>query len=292
MRIDEWTIDMGATDRGSSQRLAKMLNQPFAGLTGRGGEGPWVLSPNEDRIGCSLTIEAGREQFCVKTGNALAEYLVSEKEPSLLRAVMSKRFGLRSDSIETDVLISEAIVLLDGEPETEADTGRGRNRRIRKWGRTFAAYLKDNSYIHLDGFIRFRLKDYFAEVREAAETALEERAMERQYQEFVKLLQSMVEWQEVRLPAVHLLHSGGHAFQLYDEQMRPLEREEEEPNASPAPVEGVNADEQEESMLVSRLLAASPRHLYIYTPEPDAQVIRTLLGIFGERAAICPKMPT
>lgn len=291
MRRDEWTIDTGA-DRASSRRLATMLNQPFAGLTGSGGEGPWELSPHGERIGCSLTIETGREQFCVKTGDALAEYLITEREPALLRSVMHKQFGMRTDSIETDVLISEAIILLDGEPEAESDAGRGRARRIRKWGRAFAAYLKDHSHMHLEGFIRFRLKEYIAEVREAAETALEERAMERQYQEFVSLLQTMVQWQEVRVPAVHLLHSGGHAFQLYDEDMRPLERGEEEANAQAPAVDGEDADEQEESLLVSRLLAASPRHLYIYTPEPDAQVIRTLLGIFGERAAICPKLPT
>nr|WP_260440154.1 putative sporulation protein YtxC [Cohnella lubricantis] len=228
----------------------------------------------------------------MKTGHALAEYLVTEKEPSLLRSVMHKQFGLRADGIETDVLISEAIVLMDGEPEAGSEAGRGRARRIRKWGRVFAAFLKDHSHMHLDGFIRFRLKEYFAEIREAAETALEERAMERQYQEFVTLLQSMVQWQEVRLPAVHLLHSGGHAFRMYDEKMRPLERDEEEVDESLAETRGEGVEDQEESMLVSRLLAASPRHLYIYTPEPDAQVIRTLLGIFGERAAICPKLPT
>lgn len=269
-----------------------MLNQSFAGLKGSGGEGPWQLSPDEERIGCSLRIETGREQFCVKTGDALADYLLTEREPVVLRSLMHKHFDLRADSIETDVLISEAIILLNGEPEENADTGKGRSRRIRKWGRVFAAYLKDHSHMHLEGFIRFRLKEYFAEVREAAETALEERAMERQYQEFVTLLQSMVQWQEVRVPAVHLLHSGGHAFQLYDEKMRPLEREEELADSPKSVIQGEESDDQEESLLVSRLLAASPRHLYIYTPEPDAQVIRTLLGIFGERAAICTKMPT
>lgn len=292
MSRDEWTIEAGA-DRGSSQRLTTMLNEPLAGLTGSGGEGPWRLSPRDGRIECGLTIETGREAFCVKAGQALAEYMVSDIEPGLLRQLMRTQFGLRTDGVETDVMISEAIALLDGEPEEDADpgaVGKGRARRIRKWGRLFASYLMEHSVLHLEGFIRFRLKDYMAELREAAETALEERAMERQYQEFVSLLQSMVQWQEVRVPAVHLLHSGGHAFRLYDEMMRPMEQAEEiDSHANEA---GEEEAEQEESMLVSRLLAASPRHLYIYTPEPDAQVIRTLLGIFGERAAICPKLPT
>ncbi|WP_051318028.1 putative sporulation protein YtxC [Cohnella thermotolerans] len=290
--MDEWTI-MPGTDLASAQRLAAMLNQPFAGLKGSGGEGPWALSAEDGAIRCCLTIEKGREQFCAKTGAALSEYMVTEREPALLRAIIHKKLGIKPDSVEADVMISEAIGLLDGEPESEGQTvGRGRSRRIRKWGQSFAAYLKDKAVLHLEGFIRFRLKDYEAEVREAAETAVEERLMERQYQEFVTLLQAMVEWQEVRVPAVHLLHSGGHAFRLLDDKMRPLDREAETFAVLPATPGGSVDEQEEESLLVSKLLAASPRHLYIHTREPEAQVIRTLLGIFGDRAALCPDMPT
>ncbi|MBB6691672.1 putative sporulation protein YtxC [Cohnella xylanilytica] len=293
MKRDEWTIDAGG-DRDSAARLTALLNQPFAGLTGRGGEGPWELSEADGRIRCALTIETGREDFCAKTGAALSEYIVAEREPALLRRLIRHPIGLKADNVEADVLVSEAIGLLDGEPEPGSEAlsaGRGRERRIRKWGQLFAAYLMEHEYLHVEGFIRFRLKDYEAEVREAAEAAVEERLMERQYQEFVTLLQSMVEWQEVRVPAVHVLHSGGHAFRLLDDKMRPLEKDAEAHEA-PRPADGNVLDEQEEeSLLVSRLLAASPRHLYIHTAEPDAQVIRTLLGIFGERAALCPDVP-
>nr|WP_273386399.1 putative sporulation protein YtxC [Cohnella zeiphila] len=238
-----------------------------------------------------MTIAKGREDFCGKTGAVLAEYMVTDREPAFLRQWLRMRFGLRSDGSEMDGAIADTVLLLNGEPEA-AGAGRGRQRRIRKWGPAFAAYLMENGFVHLEGFIRFRLKDYGTELREAAETAVEERLMERQYEEFVTLLQSMVAWQEVRLPAVHVMHAGGHAFRLLDEKMRPLERDggEEELLSEDEKTEGLTDEQEEESLLVSRLLAASPRHLYIHTAEPDAQVIRTLMGIFGERAALCPEM--
>jgi putative sporulation protein YtxC len=291
LKRDEWTIDPGV-DASLSRRLTAMLNKPFAGLADSKGQGPWTVTEPDGRIHCSLTIAKGREDFCGKTGAVLAEYMVTDREPAFLRQWLRSRFGLRGDGSETDVAVAEAILLLNGEPDA-AGSGRGRQRRIRKWGPTFAAYLKENSFVHLEGFIRFRLRDYDAELKEAAETAMEERLMERQYEEFVTLLQSMVAWQEVRVPAVHVMHAGGHAFRLLDEKMRPLERDGEEVPflLEEEPEDGIIADEQEEeSLLVSRLLAASPRHLYIHTAEPDAQVIRTLMGIFGERAALCPEM--
>lgn len=292
MKKDEWTIDTGAR-RDSSERLAAMLNQSFAGLSGSRGEGPWELSPEDGRVRCSLTIEKGREDFCGKTGIVLAEFIVSEREPILLRQWMNKKYGTRSDPVEIDVMISEAIGLLDG--DTAGDDGSsfyGRARRIKRWGQPFAAFLKENGFIHLEGFLRFRLKEYLTEVKEAAETAVEERMMDRQYKEFMSLLQSMVEWQEVRVQAVHVLHSGGHAFKLFDEKMQPLDKEAWMFEKSPDEEKWGHDEQEEESLLVSRLLAASPRQLYIHTHDPEAQVIRTLMGIFGERAAICPDMPT
>ncbi|WP_052476184.1 putative sporulation protein YtxC [Cohnella kolymensis] len=214
----------------------------------------------------------------------LADYTLTEQEPSLLRKIFQYRFGLK-DAVETDALIAEAVSLLDGEPGIgEIWAGVGRERRMRKLATRFSVYLEDFDRLHLDGFMRFRLSDYRAEVYEAAETAVEERLMETQYQEFMSLLKSMVEWQETRTPAVHVLHSGGFAFRLLDGEMRPLEDDvDADPDSDP--------DEEEESLVVSRLLAASPGQLYIHTPEPESQVIRTIIGIFGDRAALYPDMP-
>jgi putative sporulation protein YtxC len=143
--------------------------------------------------------------------------------------------------------------------------------------------LAEHDRLHVDGFVRFRLADYAAEVLEGAETALEEKRMERQYEEFMSLLKSMVEWQQTGISAVHVLHAGGHAFRLLDEDMRPLPRD--------GLTAGDCETDEEESILVSRLLAFSPRRLHIHTPEPDSQVIRTLIGIFGDRAALYPHHP-
>lgn len=170
--------------------------------------------------------------------------------------------------------------------------GERQERRLHKLALRFSHYLEEHERLHLDGFLRFRLSDYRAEVQEAAETAIEERMMEKQYQEFMTLLKSMVEWQETRTSTVHVLHSGGHAFRLLDEEMRPLEQDISELNAfSKKEFLEAQEEQEEESRVVSRLLAASPRHLYIHTPEPESQVIRTIIGIFGDRAAVYPDLP-
>ncbi|MDB4867368.1 MAG: hypothetical protein JWR03_1701 [Cohnella sp.] len=272
-------------DPGSLERLAAMLNRTVMGAEHAVDAIQWELSGDEGFIHCQFPLGPGpaaKRRSCEQVGQVLADFTLTEHEPQLLRRLFQDKLGVE-DAVEADALIAETVSLLDGVQEIgDPWPGKGRETRLRKLTTRFAAYLADHNRLHLDGFIRFRLGEYRSEVLEAAETALEERMVERQYEEFMALLKSMVEWQETRIPAVHVLHGGGHAFRLLDEDMRPLEREGQG---------GEEPSEEEESVLVSRLLAASPGQLYIHTPEPDSQVIRTLIGIFGDRAALYPHSP-
>lgn len=281
-------------DHLSLERLAGMLNRTVVGTENPVDSVQWELSREDGFIRCQFPLGPGpqdKKKYCDKVGRVLAEYTLSEQEPSLLRQLFQLRFGLK-DIVETDSLIAEAVSLLDGEPDIgDSWLGRGRERRLQKLTSRFSLYLEDHEHLHLDGFLRFRLSDYRNEVLEAAEAAIEERLMESQYQEFMTLLKSMVEWQETRISAVHVLHTGGHAFRLLDEEMRPLEQELVEVDDTEHGVAQAVLEEREESRVVSRLLAASPRQLFIHTPEPESQVIRTIIGIFGDRAALYPDLP-
>jgi putative sporulation protein YtxC len=272
-------------DPGSLERLAAMLNRTVKGPEQAVDAIQWELSGDDGFIRCQFPLGPGpaaKKKSCEQVGRVLADFTLTEHEPQLLRRFFTTKFGVQ-DAVETDALIAETVALLDDVQQIgDHWPAGGREKRLRKLTARFAAYLEEHHCLHLDGYIRFRLGEYRAEVLEAAETAMEERLAERQYEEFMALLKSMVEWQETRIPAVHVLHGGGHAFRLLDEDMRPLEQEHSD---DPDPTE------EEESVLVSRLLAASPGQLYIHTPEPESQVIRTLIGIFGDRAALYPHSP-
>ena len=287
-----------ASDPPSLERLAGMLGRTFVEADDPVDSIQWELSQEDGVIRCQFPVgpgPQGKKRSCDRVGKVLAEYTLSEQEPSLLRKLFRSKFGLK-DEMEADALIAEAVSLLDGEPDAVGGwMGRGRERRLQKLAARFSRYLEEHERLNLEGFLRFRLSDYRAEVKEAAEAAIEERMMERQYQEFMSLLKSMVEWQETRTSTVHVLHSGGHAFRLLDEEMRPLEQtgeaESDTMGHSKAGEEEGREEAEEESLVVSRLLAASPRQLYIHTPEPESQVIRTIIGIFGDRAALYPDLP-
>lgn len=287
MEREQWCVRLYGNLEMRTQ-LQKMMNDAFEGLADSAGQGPWQLADRGDAIVCRLDIVAGRREFCDKTGMVLAEFVLSVKEPHMLEKLMQSKLGTR-DVKEIRTGMKEAVILLNGDLpegesiESEGETGAGRKLRLGRMGMKLGEYLWEKGSVHLDGFIRFRMREYAEELKDAAESAACEMLMDRQYQEFMRLLQSMVKGQETGLPAIHVLHGGGQSPTLLDEKLRPLLDEQ-----AAEPILQAAADQQDrESLLVTRLLAASPRRLYIHTNEPDAQVVRTLMGIFGERAAIC-----
>ena len=50
--------------------------------------------------------------------------------------------------------------------------------------------------------------------------------MDRQYQEFISLLQYFVYIQEAKIPAAHLIHKGGHEFVILNDRMEPIDANE------------------------------------------------------------------
>jgi len=269
-------------DPGSLERLAAMLNRALQGPKQAVDAVQWELSGDGGHLQFQFPLGPGpaaKKSTCEQVGRVLAEFTLGEHEPQLLRRLLKEKFAIE-DEMETDALIAEAVALLDGVPDAGAiRSAQGRERRLRKLTACYADYLAKHNHLHVDGFIRFRLGEYRREVMEAVENVIADNVTERQYEAFMDMLRSMVSWQQTGIPTVHVLHAGGHAFRLLDEDMRPLEREDEHEKST---------DEEEDSLLVSRLLAASPGQLFIHTPEPDSQVIRTLIGIFGDRAALYP----
>jgi putative sporulation protein YtxC len=269
---------------GSLEKLAAMLNRSIKRPRFGADAMLWELAGDDGVIRFQMPASPGlaaRKNACQQIGRILAEYTLTEQEPLMLREYCHCQFGVK-DPVELDALVAEAVALLDGSPEQDtAGRSKGRERRLRKLAARFAAGLAEHERFHVDGYIRFRLKDYLAEVAEAAETAWEEKRQERQYQDFMELLKSLAQWQETGVPVVHVLHGGGQAFRLLDENMRPL----------PGGIGQDGEETGEENELVSRLLSVSPEQVHIHTPEPDSQVIRTLVFIFGERAALYPHNP-
>ncbi|MCR8644851.1 putative sporulation protein YtxC [Paenibacillus sp. N1-5-1-14] len=217
--------------------------------------------------------------------SVLAEHLLIEEEPRLLKDMIHKEFHYQ-EMKDIDAIEKYCEQFLNGEhTDTTAVSTEARNRRKSKISKSLYEYMEQHVSLNLDGYMRFRLGEYMEELREIVEYAIDEYTMEQQYQEFISLLKYFVYIQEAKVPIAHLIHKGGHEFEILNELMQPINPADFE---STLTMEHLEKDMNFEDMIVSTLITVSPASIFIHTREPDLSIIKTIRQIFEDRTEVCP----
>lgn len=144
-------------------------------------------------------------------------------------------------------------------------------------------YLDTASCLVLDGFVRFRLKGFVEELREAADAAVDDYMIEREYNEFIRLLKYFVDIQEPRIDEVHVVVRQGGLFRLLDSAGKVVDNDYLEGIAP----ELVDAEVDYEDLLMSALISVSPRKIVLHLG-PGEGVADTVRRVFEGRVSACP----
>jgi putative sporulation protein YtxC len=142
-------------------------------------------------------------------------------------------------------------------------------------------YMETNSRFYLEGFLRFRLKDYFKELEISIEKAVENFLVEQEYNEFLRLLRYFVEIQEPRIDEVHLLVNDKKSFSLLDEDRQPIQQDQLQ-----GALTELNQEVEYEDLLLSTLITISPRRIILHIVN-KTEIVETILNVFRERVQIC-----
>lgn len=149
---------------------------------------------------------------------------------------------------------------------------------------SISQYLESDSLLYLEGFLRFRLKEYFQEMEESIEKAIDNFLVEREYLEFIKLLRYFVEIQEPRIDEVHVLIKDQDSFYLLDEEKQPIE--EKQLQNVLAELHNENTEVDYDDLLLSALITISPRRIVIHALA-KIEIMDTIISVFRERVVIC-----
>ncbi|MDQ1910161.1 putative sporulation protein YtxC [Paenibacillus sp. GD4] len=232
-----------------------------------------------------FTLNAEVHSLYHDTAELLADYILDEAEADLLHMLIRREFDYDQEE-DIRSIMDYCLQMLDGSEETDEPMSgqKARQRRRHKIVLELEDYLQQNTELHLEGFLRFRLGSYLDELRDVVEYAVDEYVMDRQYQEFISLLKYFVYIQEAKIPFVHLIHKGGNEFMLLNDRMEQIDTDDAEATVT---MEMLEKDMNFEDMIVSTLITVSPGQVYIHTREPDVQVIKTIKQIFENRVEIC-----
>jgi len=236
---------------------------------------------------CQCSLNPGRRQLSRRprkdwqeeVAAGVAAFIVEVLETELLEKIICGQYEIEEEDAR-GVCSRAKRILQQGERAYPGSYWRGKIlvERLKE-------YLQENSYLNIDGFVRFRLPDYLMELERAAEEAVEEYIVEKEYDEFICVLKYFVEMQEPRVERVHVVLTPQGGFRLFDGDNRSLERDY---------LEGFEVDVGDselnyEDLLLSALITLAPRQIVLHGSEKGKGhgIIHTLKSVFGERVRMC-----
>lgn len=287
------TISIGASQH--IDLLKSRLGQKLKFLEGNG-----LKVDLEERPAGKLTF-----LFCRLTGHEGCSYAGSEEDPwAVLRQFLA---DIISDIILNhweDKLLKDIIrgnyYYFDEEEKKQIYnyTLRHINRdRDNRWS-TFCwssrktrilqkvlDFLHNNNVVIIDGFIKFRLKEYISELQEAADKAVDDFLMEREYQEFIQLLKYFVDAQEPRVGEVNVLVKNDGIYKLYDEKMQPVK----EDYMKGFIIDLADNEINYEDLLVSALITIAPKNIVLHYKNNCCKpaALDTIKSVFTGRVREC-----
>ncbi|QXM06361.1 putative sporulation protein YtxC [Crassaminicella indica] len=146
-------------------------------------------------------------------------------------------------------------------------------------------YFMENDAIHMEGFIRFRLRSYTEELENNIDRAVEDFIMEKEYNEFIRLLRYFVDIQEAKIDTVHVLMSENGNYHLYDSKNRMINNEYLEDLALEMADKDISCDD----LLISSLITLAPKKVGIHFSAngPRKEIVETIQKVFSDRVYIC-----
>lgn len=275
------------------------LKQKLNGEVGKLQSDGWLVSLDESRVGdihfMDCTLEDADRSFYPsqnleynlrrQVAAVVSDVIVNRWEEVLLQEMIMAEYYYFTEE-ERKTILNYAARNLDKALGGAENAGDNKLNRQVKILQKLLDYLTMHNQLVVDGFIRFRLKDYMGELEESVERAVDDFIMEREYNEFINLLRYFVEIQEPRVDVVHITCSSEGFFNLWNKEKKLIENNGLEAFMEDEAFKDINY----EDMLVSALITLAPGQLVLHFPRDGRyhNTIDTLRNVFTDKVTLCP----
>lgn len=188
------------------------------------------------------------------------------------------------DKIEKDKIKKCALEYLDKHDYISTE---GIMYKISKRARILKSvleYLDLSNEINIEGFVNFRLKFFVDMIEEAIEKTIEDFIIEKEYKEFIKILQYFVDIQQPKIDLVNVVINDDR-YTLFDEKHELIRNDFMEEIADEMLENEMNYDD----LLISSLITIAPKRIIIHPQKEhnNKQIIEIIENIFVNKISIC-----
>lgn len=209
--------------------------------------------------------------------NMLSFLVIDTFEESIIKKIILNNY-FYFDNIEIEKVFDICIDLL-----SENNDEYSICDRLDLLSNIFYDYISNNKQIVLNGFINFRLKDYFSLLNSVVDIAVNKFIIEREYLEFISLLKLYINSQNSNLDIVHLVYYNNNCI-LLDENKNIINVDDEIFNAKYLSDITFSSNDY----ALNTLLNLTPKKIIIHLVNyKEDEFINTIKLIFEDRYEIC-----
>jgi putative sporulation protein YtxC len=211
----------------------------------------------------------------------LTDQIIEHEEKTLVYKIVEHNYYYFNEE-ERKSIYRKTLTILNGSSGIITDFGiAARSTMVLT---RILEYLDSHHELVLEGFINFRLKEYYKQLVETVDKAVDDFMMELEYKEFIRVLRYFVDVQEPQMEEVHVIIEAHDCFKILDACGKVVNNQY---------VENVmtqNLDEfNYEDLLITALITIAPCNITMHSTNPGVaqNIIETVKNIFTGRVAVC-----
>ncbi len=212
----------------------------------------------------------------------IAEIILEDLQCHMVEKIIQDEYFYFAKEERNKILKDAMAIMWGGNPTIRSEAIRSR-WRSRVWKRVME-HLEGNNELVLEGFVRFRLKDFIKELGEAVDRAVDDLLIEKEYTEFIKLLRYFVEIQEPKVEEVHVLMGEDKKYTLLDSGLHIINNDMLEDLAKEITDKEISHDD----LLISSLITIAPRRITIHQYEKikNTELLNTISNVFSGKVTM------
>lgn len=223
---------------------------------------------------CEHSLEKEHTMLCT----ILADIIVENLQIRHMVRLLKQDYYFLSEKEQCDILVRALKRLWYGTSGQKNEVAMCKIEVKQRLSDMLAQNEADS--VMLEGFMRFRMKDYLETWEKELALCVEEYIRKREYVEFVEILRLFVKIRIPRVRKVHICVDGNGQYMLLDDRLCLLKCQ----------YSGESMDRDD--ALLSTLVNMAPLSIIVHNKDRffDARIIETIKDVFGQRVEFSEDM--
>lgn len=213
--------------------------------------------------------------FIFKLSDILTKCIEKFYERNIIKRLINCDF-FYFDSKEKSIIYNNCLEILNSK-----DTKDFAIRREKIFSCLYE-YISENKFFILDGFVNFRLFEYTALLEDMIDIAVNKFIIDKEYKEFIELLQCYISSQKSKTDCIHVIYSNSEPILLDNKQNVLIYNNTFE---NPKYLSDISFSSKD--YCLNALLNLLPKMVIIHMLVEEDEFVETLRLIFGNRLMIC-----